>query len=69
MDQISLGVYKVAREHKAAKEVPKFTKEQILSSKTLSINKDVAAAVLEDGKAYSIQEAETLVSGYLKRKV
>lgn len=45
-----------------------YTKEQLLSTKT-GVEHDVMSTVLVDGETYSKAQADSLVSGYLKRKV
>ncbi|GIQ70762.1 hypothetical protein DUZ99_02005 [Xylanibacillus composti] len=47
-----------------------FTKEQFLQSrKTLPADKDILAVVLEEGKRYTVQQAEKAVHDFKKRKV
>ena len=48
---------------------PKFTKKQLLSSKTLGFSTDVIEAVLEENKTYTRGQAKRLLSEFLKRKV
>lgn len=47
----------------------RFTKSQLIESKTLGLPRDAAAAVLEDGQTYTKDQAKTLVLDFLKRKV
>lgn len=47
----------------------KFTKQQFLEGSMLVHLKDVLSAVLQDGKTYTLKEAEKLVSEYFERKV
>lgn len=50
--------------------VPAFTKEQFLKSKQRpGHERDILAAVLEDGKTYTLADAEKALQGYLKRSV
>lgn len=47
-----------------------FTKTQFLSSRQrLGQEKDILASVLEDGKTYTIVEADKAIQSYLKRSV
>lgn len=47
-----------------------FTKTQFLSSRQRpGQEKDILASVLEDGKHYTIAEAEKAIQSYLKRRV
>lgn len=48
---------------------PTFTKEQLVRSKTLDLPRDAVSAVLEDGKAYTKDQAIGLVTNFLERKV
>jgi len=48
---------------------PTFTKEQLVRSKTLDLPRDAVSAVLEDGKAYTKDQAVGLVTNFLERKV
>ena len=51
-------------------KVPAFTKEQFLKSRQRpGHERDIMAAVLEDGKTYTIADAEKALQGYLKRSV
>lgn len=59
----------MAKEKPKKKTENKFTKQQVLASKKLSYSKDLINAILEDGKTYTLEEVETKVNEYLKRKV
>lgn len=48
---------------------PTFTKEQLVKAKTLNLPRDAVAAVLEDGKVYTKDQAVRLVTDFLERKV
>ena len=50
-------------------QAPTFTKEQLVRSKTLGLPRDAVVAVLEDGKAYTKDQAVSLVQNFLERKV
>ena len=50
-------------------EAPVFTKEQLVKSKTLNLPRDAVAAILEDGKVYTKDQAVRLVTDFLERKV
>lgn len=47
----------------------KFSKEQLLFSERFREKRDAVAALLEDGKKYSVDEAEEAIRIYRKRKV
>lgn len=46
-----------------------FTKEQLVKAKTLNLPRDAVAAILEDGKVYTKDQAVSLVTNFLERKV
>lgn len=48
---------------------PKFTKDELLRSKTLGFPSDVVKAVLKDDRSYTREEAQALLSDFLCRKV
>ena len=50
-------------------EVPRYTKGQFLKSNKQELPKDLVTALLEDGREYTIEEAEEIISAYLERKV
>jgi len=51
-------------------EISNYSKEQFLASKQFDGHqKDVLAAVLEDGRTYSIAEAEKAMQAYLRKEV
>ncbi len=55
---------------KATKEIAKYSKKQILSSKKFSlIEKDVLKALIEDDKQYSIDEVVKLLKDFLEKGV
>lgn len=45
----------------AAENEMKFTKDQIVRSRTYARNRDMLSAVLEDGKTYSKREVEKII--------
>lgn len=54
------------------REIPKdvkFSKAQILGSKSLSFNKDVLMVLLEDEKTYTVAEVESIVRNFNKKEV
>lgn len=63
----------MAKPEKQTKRDPsvetRFTKDQLVGSKTISLSKDAVAAVLKDEETYTKEEAETLVLQFLKGKV
>lgn len=54
---------------KVTEKAPKFTKEQLIQSKSFGVNKDVAMAVLREEKTYTKEQASSLVLDFLNRKV
>lgn len=46
-----------------------FTKEQLLNSERFREKRDLARAVLADGKKYSAEEAEKIMDKFLKGSV
>ena len=53
----------------ADQAAPTYTKEQLVKAKTLNLPRDAVAAVLEDGKVYTKDQAVSLVTDFLERKV
>lgn len=52
-----------------AKLTATFTKEQFLASRQRSgIDRDILAAVLEDGKSYTFAEVEKMKDDFLKKE-
>jgi len=51
------------------KEVNKFSKKQILSSKRFKDRIDAVGAILEDDKVYSIEEVENLYKEFMEGEV
>lgn len=47
---------------------PTFSKAQILGSERYRGRRDLADALLEDDKRYTLQEVDKLIAGYLNRK-
>lgn len=61
---------KDAKTAKGAKtEENRFTKEQILASKSLGYNKDLVQALLASDRTYTLKEVESSLNNFLKRKV
>ena len=54
---------------KEEKQISKFSKAQILSSKQYAERKDLLEAILEDGKEYSKKEVEQQIQKFTKGKV
>ena len=46
-----------------------YTKEQLAASKRYANRRDLIRALLEDGKAYTLKEADELIEKYMKGKV
>lgn len=47
----------------------KFSKEQLAGSARYAARRDLVNALLDDGKEYTIQEADAAIAGYMERKV
>ena len=48
---------------------PRFTKGQLLASERYRGRRDALAAVLEDGRPYSLAEADDALKGFMERTV
>lgn len=46
-----------------------YTKEHLAASKRYANRRDLIRALLEDGKAYTLKEADALIEKYMKGKV
>lgn len=53
-------------EKQTAPAAPRFTKAQFLAGEKYRAQRDVLAAVLEDHKTYTKQEADTILAAYTK---
>lgn len=60
---------KVEDKKKAAAEKPRFSKEQLVTSKRFANRRDALRVVLHDNKQYTIEEAQGLIEKFLKGKV
>lgn len=47
----------------------RFYKEQLLESKNYRGRRDLLNAILDDGRAYTTEEVETMIAEYMKGKV
>lgn len=47
----------------------KFSKQQLIASKRFQRRRDVLAAVLQDDRRYTLDEAETAVQDFLGKEV
>lgn len=54
---------------KVTKDLNKFSKEQLLSAKRYINSKDILNVILENGKTYSFDEVDGLLTKALERKV
>jgi hypothetical protein len=54
---------------KTEENVPRFTKEQLLSSKRYNGQKDIINAILKDGVLYTLEEVDALIEKFMKGKV
>lgn len=50
-------------------EAASYTKDQLLRSKKYAARRDLLGALLEDGKAYTLQQVDKEINNFLKRKV
>ena len=53
----------------AAAETPRYTKADLLNSKKFRHQRDIVAALLDENKTYTIEEAEALIGRFMKGKV
>lgn len=49
--------------------VTKYTKAQLLGSERYRNRRDLLGALLKDGEAYTIEDADALLANYMKGKV
>ena len=47
----------------------KYTKDALVGSKRFDARRDLLNAILEDGKKYTISEAENKINNYLNKEV
>lgn len=60
----------MSNEVNETKKVPlEFNKTQLVNSERYKHYKDVITALLEDGKRYTIKQADAIINDYLKRSV
>lgn len=52
------------------KDAPKFTKQQIVGSKRYTqVEKDILTALLDDKLPYTLDDANAILEGFLKKEV
>lgn len=56
-------------EKSAEKNPPAFTKAQLLESKRYRDRRDLLNALLQDGETYTAEQADTMITGFMKGKV
>lgn len=56
-------------EKKIAQAEPRFTRQQVLESARYGNRKDLVAALLDDGRMYTIAEVDQKVDRFMKGKV
>lgn len=54
---------------KQLEEAAYYDKQQLLSSKRYCGNRDALSALLEDGKFYTLQEVDSVLTKFLKERV
>lgn len=59
---------KTTNTEKAA-NAPTYSKERLAASKRYANRRDLILALLEDGKAYTLDEVDGLIEKYMKGKV
>ena len=64
-----MGKENIKKEEKEVVIENKFTKEQLISSKLFSNNKDILSATLENNKEYTKKEAQEIIEKFKKGKV
>lgn len=52
-----------------AKTAAAYTKEQLAASRRYANRRDLISALLEDGKTYTLAEADALIDTFMKGKV
>lgn len=57
------------KEITAANKEAKFTKEELMASKTFADKQDLIGALLMDDRKYTIAQAEKLIDNYLSKEV
>lgn len=60
---------KTTNTEQAAAAAATYTKEQIAASQRYANRRDLIRALLEDGKTYTLKEADALIEKYMKGKV
>ncbi len=58
-----------APETAAKKTEPAYTKDQVAVSERYANRRDLVSVLLEDGKAYTLAEVDTLIEKFLKGAV
>lgn len=64
-----MGKENIKKEEKKVVIENKFTKEQLISSKLFSNNKDILSATLENNKEYTKKEVQEIIEKFKKGKV
>lgn len=57
------------QEEKKAKNMERYTKQQIMSANKFKSDVDILQAFLEDDKTYTLSEAEKVIDNFKKGKV
>ena len=56
-------------EERSKQDKPKFTRQQVLASARYKNRRDLVAALLDEGKTYTIAEVDQMVDQFMKGKV
>ena len=56
-------------ETKTEQAAATYTKAQLTASKKYANRRDIISALLDDGKAYTLDEVDALINKYMKGKV
>lgn len=59
----------MAKKKEIENDATRYSKEQIVNSKKYMNRKDLLNSLLEDGRSYSFDEVEAIISGFMKGKV
>jgi len=59
----------MAKENIAAEKAATYSKEQILQSAKYATRRDLLTAILEENRAYTIDEVEARIEKFMKGKV
>ena len=59
----------MAKTETKTEQAATYTKAQLTASKKYANQRDIISALLDDGKAYTLDEVDALINKYMKGKV